>query len=54
MTEIYLGLDVGKTTHHATALTTTGKKIWDKPLPNRNPKSENSLKNYQPKEPFYW
>lgn len=38
MTEIYLGLDVGKTTHHATALTTTGKKIWDKPLLQLEPK----------------
>lgn len=38
ITEIYLGLDVGKTTHHATALTTTGKKIWDKPLPQSEPK----------------
>lgn len=38
MTKIYLGLDVGKTNHHATALTTTGKKIWDKPLPQSEPK----------------
>ena len=38
MTNIYLGLDVGKTNHHATALTTTGKKIWDKPLPQSEPK----------------
>lgn len=35
---IYLGLDVGKTTHHATALTTDGKKIWDKPLSQSEPK----------------
>ncbi len=34
---IYLGLDVGKTTHHATALTAEGTKIWDKSLP---PQSE--------------
>lgn len=38
MTNIYLGLDVGKTNHHATALATTGKKIWDKPLPQSEPK----------------
>ena len=35
---IYLGLDVGKTTHHATALTSNGKKIGDKPLPQSEPK----------------
>lgn len=37
MTDIYLGLDVGKNNHQATALTTTGKKIWDKPLPQAEP-----------------
>lgn len=36
--EIYLGLDVGKTNHHATALNATGKKLWDKPLPQSEPK----------------
>lgn len=38
MTDIYLGLDVGKTNHHATALTTDGKKLWDNPLPQTEPK----------------
>ena len=32
---VYLGLDVGKGEHHATALTPAGKKLFDKPLPNR-------------------
>lgn len=36
--EIYLGLDVGKTNHHATALNVAGKKLWDKPLPQSEPK----------------
>lgn len=36
--EIYLGLDVGKTNHHATALHASGQKIWDKPLPQSEPK----------------
>lgn len=31
---LFIGLDVGKSEHHATALTTTGKKTYDKPLPN--------------------
>lgn len=31
---IYCGLDVGKSEHHACALDPTGKKIYDKPLPN--------------------
>lgn len=32
-TEIFLGLDVGKTSHHGTALTAAGQKVYDKPLP---------------------
>ena len=31
--DIIIGLDVGKTDHHASALTTTGERIYDKPLP---------------------
>lgn len=31
--DIYLGLDVGKTQHHACALDNTGKKVFDQPLP---------------------
>ena len=31
--DIIIGLDVGKIGHHACALTTTGEKIYDKPLP---------------------
>ncbi|MGW6961878.1 IS110 family transposase [Streptomyces chartreusis] len=34
----FLGLDVGKGEHHATAVTPTGKKAFDKRLPNREPK----------------
>lgn len=33
-----LGLDVGKTAHHGHGLTPTGKKVFDKPLPNSQPK----------------
>lgn len=35
---IYLGLDVGKGEHHGTALTPAGKKVFDKPLPNSEPR----------------
>ena len=35
---IYLGLDVGKGEHHATALTPAGKKTFDRRLPNSEPK----------------
>ena len=35
---VYLGLDVGKGEHHATALTPAGKKLFDKPLPNSEPR----------------
>ncbi|MEU0188056.1 IS110 family transposase [Streptomyces sp. NPDC006207] len=36
--DVYLGLDVGKGEHHATALTPEGKKAFDKRLPNTEPK----------------
>ena len=36
--DVYLGLDVGKGEHHATALTPGGKKVFDKRLPNTEPK----------------
>ena len=35
---VFLGLDVGKTAHHGHGLTPAGKKIFDKPLPNSEPK----------------
>ena len=31
--DVFCGLDVGKTEHHATALTATGERVFDKPLP---------------------
>ncbi|MBA4867377.1 IS110 family transposase, partial [Streptomyces sp. PSKA54] len=36
--DVYLGLDVGKGEHHATALTPAGKRVFDKRLPNNEPK----------------
>ncbi|MGW2051635.1 IS110 family transposase [Streptomyces sp. NPDC001858] len=36
--DIYVGLDVGKGEHHGTALTPAGKKVFDKPLPNNEPR----------------
>ncbi|MFB7632337.1 IS110 family transposase [Streptomyces sp. NPDC056149] len=36
--DVYLGLDVGKDEHHATALTPAGKKVFDKRLPNTESK----------------
>ena len=33
----FLGLDVGKGEHHATAVTPAGKKAFDKRLPNSEP-----------------
>lgn len=36
--DVYLGLDVGKGEHHATALTSAGKTVLDKRLPNTEPK----------------
>lgn len=34
---VFLGMDVGKSTHHGHGLTTAGKKVFDKPLPNSEP-----------------
>src|SRR5690242_4858604 len=35
---VFLGLDVGKQTHHGHGLTPAGKKVLDKQLPNSEPK----------------
>ncbi|MER5498601.1 IS110 family transposase [Streptomyces sp. NPDC002561] len=36
--DVFLGLDVGKGEHHATAVTPAGEKTFDKRLPNTEPK----------------
>ena len=36
--QLYLGIDVGKTEHHATALTAAGTVVHDKTLPQSEPK----------------
>ncbi|QEU97025.1 IS110 family transposase [Streptomyces kanamyceticus] len=36
--DVFLGLDVGKGEHHATAVTPAGKKAFDKRLPSTEPK----------------
>ncbi|WP_405888753.1 IS110 family transposase [Streptomyces sp. NBC_01136] len=35
---VFLGLDVGKSAHHGHGLTPASKKVFDKPLPNSEPK----------------
>ncbi|MGC0387641.1 hypothetical protein RKD33_007858 [Streptomyces sp. SAI-129] len=35
---VYVGLDVGKGENHATALNYAGKKVFDKPPPNGEPR----------------
>src|SRR5690625_5911753 len=35
---LFIGLDVGKSEHHATALTSDGTRVYDKALPNSQPK----------------
>ncbi|WP_406351806.1 IS110 family transposase [Streptomyces sp. NBC_01635] len=35
---VFLGLDIGKSTHHGHGLTPAGKKVFDKQLPNSEPK----------------
>ena len=36
--DVFLGLDLGKGEHHGTALTPSGKRVFDKRLPNSEPK----------------
>lgn len=36
--QLYLGIDVGKTDHHATGLSAAGSVVYDKPLPQSEPK----------------
>ncbi|MFE1787865.1 transposase [Streptomyces sp. NPDC059525] len=47
--DVYLGLDVGKGEHHATAVTPAGKKAFDKRLPNTDPKLRELLAKLQVK-----
>ncbi|MEU3157221.1 transposase, partial [Streptomyces griseoincarnatus] len=35
---VFLGLDVGKSSHHGHGLTPGGKRVFDKPLPNSEPR----------------
>ncbi|MET9325096.1 IS110 family transposase, partial [Streptomyces sp. NPDC003038] len=35
---VFLGMDVGKSAHHGHGLTPAGKKVFDKPMPNSEPK----------------
>jgi hypothetical protein len=35
---VFLGLDVGKSAHHGHGVTPAGKKVFDKQLPNSEPK----------------
>ncbi|MFD3842379.1 hypothetical protein ACFWWC_39945 [Streptomyces sp. NPDC058642] len=36
--DVYLSLDVGEGEHHATALTSSGKRVLGKRLPNTEPR----------------
>ncbi len=45
----FLGLDVGKGEHHATAVTPTGKKAFCKRLPNSEPKLREVFRKLQAK-----
>ena len=39
---VFIGIDVGKSGHWATALTAAGKRLHDKPLPNDQSKLRTS------------
>ncbi|EFV7915021.1 IS110 family transposase, partial [Shigella flexneri] len=38
---VFIGVDVGKDTHHAVAINRSGKRLFDKALPN----DENKLRS---------
>ena len=40
---LFIGLDVGKSEHHATALTRDGERVFDKALPNDETKLRDLL-----------
>jgi hypothetical protein len=47
--DVYLGLDVGKGEHHATAVTPAGKRAFDKRVPNTEPKLREPFAKLQAK-----
>lgn len=47
--DVYLGLDVGKGEHHATALTRAGKRVFDKRRPNTESKLREVFSRLQAK-----
>ncbi len=47
--DVFLGLDVGKGEHHATAVTPAGKKAFDKRLPNTEPELRELFSKLQAK-----
>jgi len=42
--QLFLGVDVGKTDHHATDVNPDSKLVHDKPLPQSEPKIREILK----------
>lgn len=47
--QLFLGIDVGKTDHHATAVNHDGQIVHDKPLPQSEPKIQELLKEFSAK-----
>ncbi|MBE8528029.1 IS110 family transposase [Amycolatopsis sp. H6(2020)] len=45
--QLYLGIDVGKTEHHATAITAAGTVVQDKTLPQSEPMIQGLLESLQ-------
>src|SRR5690625_1858388 len=43
--QVFLGIDVGKSDHHATAVNHDGEVVYDKPLPQSEPKIQELLKD---------
>ena len=51
---VFLGLDVGKSSHHGHGLTPAGKKVFDKQLPNSEPKLRAVFDKLTAKAPSWW
>lgn len=43
--DVFIGVDVGKSDHHAVALDRAGKKLWDKALPQDEAKLKAMIKS---------
>ena len=52
--DVFIGVDVGKGEHHAVAVDRSGKRLFDKTLPNARRNSGRLSRNSKPEAAFCW